>query len=79
MIIVTLAQLALFAYSLAENSSRTGSVIQLDPLNPMIGPAMEVLVNLGAKFQPCMFAADFINPPVRASLCSLLYCLSVHR
>lgn len=72
MIIVTLAQLAMFAYSLAENANRTGSAIQLEPLNPMIGPNMEILVNLGAKFQACMFPADFVNPPVRMhAYCSL--------
>ncbi|KAI8069938.1 hypothetical protein BC940DRAFT_296521 [Gongronella butleri] len=48
------AMLVLLIYELVRNSQLTGSVIQQPNLNPMIGPSFSVLVNIGAKFLPCM-------------------------
>lgn len=40
----------------------TGSPIQLKPsFNPMIGPSSYLLINMGARFVPCMHAIDGIT------------------
>ncbi|ORZ15195.1 rhomboid family-domain-containing protein [Absidia repens] len=49
--------LAILVYELIRNAAMTGSVIQTSPyFNPMIGPSFYTLINLGAKFTPCMRA-----------------------
>jgi len=46
---------AVFAYELARNSALTGSVIATKPtFNWMIGPSSATLINMGARFVPCM-------------------------
>ncbi|KAI7906902.1 rhomboid family-domain-containing protein [Cokeromyces recurvatus] len=32
----------------------TGRIIETNPFNPMIGPSFQVLVNIGARFTPCI-------------------------
>lgn len=50
-----LAMLAMMIYELVRNYQLTGSVIQTQPnFNVMIGPSFSVLINIGAKFTPCM-------------------------
>ncbi|KAI8336250.1 rhomboid family-domain-containing protein [Chlamydoabsidia padenii] len=50
-----LAMLAIMIYELVRNYQLTGSVIQTQPnFNVMIGPSFSVLINIGAKFTPCM-------------------------
>ena len=42
------------AVELAQSAQRTGKVIQTSPLNYMIGPSSELLINVGARFTACM-------------------------
>ncbi|ORZ00621.1 rhomboid family-domain-containing protein [Syncephalastrum racemosum] len=46
--------LIVLVIELVKNSQLTGSVIETNPFNVMIGPSFSVLVNMGAKFTPCM-------------------------
>ncbi|KAI8148568.1 rhomboid family-domain-containing protein [Fennellomyces sp. T-0311] len=49
------AMLIVLIVELVKNSQMTGSVIQTSPsFNPMIGPSFTVLINMGARFTPCM-------------------------
>ena len=50
-------------YELVRNHSVTGSVIATRPVfNYMIGPSPGVLINLGARFPPCMKYVDAVPP-----------------
>ncbi|ORY00783.1 rhomboid-domain-containing protein [Basidiobolus meristosporus CBS 931.73] len=58
---VSLAQLALVIYSLFRNSQLTGSWIQTQPyFNWLIGPSPETLINIGARFVPCMRSTNVL-------------------
>ncbi|KAK9702284.1 hypothetical protein K7432_011333 [Basidiobolus ranarum] len=62
---VSLAQLVLVIYSLYRNSQLTGSWIQTKPyFNWLIGPAPETLINIGARFVPCMHSTKMLNQPI---------------
>ncbi|CAG8503503.1 13378_t:CDS:1 [Funneliformis mosseae] len=68
--IVTLIQLALLIYEFIYNKQQTGSLIQINPFNPLIGPsASPTLIQLGARFVPCMKLVPSLdnNTPI---LCS---------
>lgn len=53
----SLVQLAVFIAELAKMGQYTGSPIQTKPsFNPMIGPSSYVMINMGARFTPCMHA-----------------------
>lgn len=52
---VSIIQVAVFIAELAKMGSYTGSPIQTKPaFNPMIGPSSYVMINMGARFTPCM-------------------------
>jgi hypothetical protein len=52
---ITVVQVAVFCGELARNAQLTGSPIAIKPsFNPMIGPSTDVLINMGARFVPCM-------------------------
>ncbi|KAL8805202.1 MAG: hypothetical protein Q9182_002077 [Xanthomendoza sp. 2 TL-2023] len=52
---LTLIQVAVFIAEIARNAVLTGSPIEIHPtFNPMIGPSPYVLINMGARFVPCM-------------------------
>lgn len=52
---VTTVQIAVFIGEIIKNSTTTGSPIMIHPqFNPMIGPSTYVLINMGARFVPCM-------------------------
>ncbi|KAA8912831.1 hypothetical protein FN846DRAFT_931639 [Sphaerosporella brunnea] len=61
---ITFVQVAVFCGELARNAVLTGSPIAIKPqFNYMIGPSTDVLINMGARFVPCMrevpgFATD---------------------
>ncbi|KAF4976513.1 hypothetical protein FZEAL_6831 [Fusarium zealandicum] len=60
--IFSLAQIAVFIAEIARNGILTGSPIQIKPrFNPMIGPSSEVLINMGARYTPCMRNVDQIQ------------------
>lgn len=47
--------IGVMAYELVRNNALTGSVIATRPqFNYMIGPSPSVLINIGARFPPCM-------------------------
>jgi membrane associated rhomboid family serine protease len=53
--ILSLIQIIVFIAELAKNGSLTGSGIEIHPnFNPMIGPSPYVLINMGARYVPCM-------------------------
>ncbi|KAF2723744.1 rhomboid-domain-containing protein [Polychaeton citri CBS 116435] len=48
-------QLIIFIVELVRNGTLTGSPIEIHPsFNPMVGPSPYVLINMGARYQPCM-------------------------
>ncbi|KAM3504631.1 hypothetical protein MY10362_003449 [Beauveria mimosiformis] len=51
----SLVQVAVFIAEIAKNGIMTGSPIMIKPqFNPMIGPSTQVLINMGARYAPCM-------------------------
>jgi len=53
--IFTAAQIGVFIGEIVRNAILTGSPIMIRPqFNPMIGPSSQVLINMGARFVPCM-------------------------
>lgn len=54
-IIVTTGQIIVFIIELARMGILTGSPFQSQPyFNPMLGPSTYLLVNMGARYVPCM-------------------------
>ncbi|KAH8146252.1 uncharacterized protein LAJ45_09694 [Morchella importuna] len=53
--IISTIQVSVFIAEIARNAILTGSPIMIKPqVNPMIGPSTNVLINMGARFVPCM-------------------------
>ncbi|KAH6611126.1 rhomboid family membrane [Trichoderma cornu-damae] len=53
--IFSVAQVAVFIAEIVRNGLLTGSPIMIKPqFNPMIGPSTQVLINMGARYVPCM-------------------------
>ncbi|KAK0342934.1 hypothetical protein LTR91_010133 [Friedmanniomyces endolithicus] len=53
--ILTVVELIVFIAELVKNGILTKSPIETHPsFNPMIGPSPYVLINMGARYQPCM-------------------------
>lgn len=51
----TLVQIVVFIAEIARNAVLTKSPIEIHPqFNPMIGPSPYVLINMGARYVPCM-------------------------
>lgn len=51
----TLVQVAVFIAEIVRNAMLTGSPIMVKPrFNPVIGPSTQVLINMGARYVPCM-------------------------
>ncbi|KAI9758632.1 MAG: hypothetical protein M4579_002943 [Chaenotheca gracillima] len=52
---LTLIQITVFIAELVKNAVLTKTPIEIHPqFNPMIGPSTWVLINMGARFVPCM-------------------------
>ena len=52
---LTIIQLVVFLAQFIRNAVLTGTPIELHPsFNPMIGPSPYLLINMGARYQPCM-------------------------
>ncbi|KAF8807315.1 rhomboid-domain-containing protein [Phlegmacium glaucopus] len=61
--ILTAAMIGVFIYELILNSRQQGSPLSFKPVvNPMLGPSSSALINLGARFPPCMKLVDQIPP-----------------
>lgn len=60
---MTLVHTIVFCVELGRNQALQGSPISTKPyFNPMIGPSTDVLINMGARFVPCMrLAPKFMN------------------
>ncbi|CEP12629.1 hypothetical protein [Parasitella parasitica] len=52
--ITGIIMIGVFVYELIRNNTLSGSAIQTNPFNPMIGPNYMALINMGSKFVPCM-------------------------
>lgn len=53
--LVTLIQVIVFIVELVKMSQLTGSAFQTKPyFNPMLGPSTYLLINMGARYAPCM-------------------------
>ncbi|KAK5133312.1 hypothetical protein LTR08_007837 [Meristemomyces frigidus] len=52
---LTTIQLVVFLAQFIRNAVLTGTPIEIHPsFNPMIGPSPYLLINMGARYQPCM-------------------------
>lgn len=59
---ISVVQVAVFIAELARNAVLTGSPIMTKPyFNPMIGPSPNCLVEMGARYVPCMRRIDHYN------------------
>lgn len=60
--ILTVIQTIVFIVEFIQMGILTGSPIQTQPIfNPMIGPSSYVLINMGARFTPCMHGINNIT------------------
>ncbi|WWC91298.1 uncharacterized protein L201_006241 [Kwoniella dendrophila CBS 6074] len=60
---LTIVMTSLMVYELVANYQAMGSPIATKPtFNPMIGPSSEVLINIGARFPPCMKYVEALPP-----------------
>lgn len=54
---------AVFIYELVVNSSAQGTPVSFKPtVNPMLGPSSVALINVGARFPPCMKLVEAVPP-----------------
>lgn len=61
-IVVTLIQIFVFIAELVKMSKLTGSAFQTKPyFNPMLGPSTYLLINMGARYIPCMHPMEGIT------------------
>lgn len=61
-IVVTIIQVCVFIAELAKMANLTGSAFQTKPyFNPMLGPSTYVLINMGARYVPCMHQISDIS------------------
>ena len=60
--LISIIEICVFLGELGRNWTLTGSPIQTKPsFNPMIGPSVYVLINMGARFAPCMQPIKELN------------------
>ncbi|KAF2199744.1 rhomboid-domain-containing protein [Delitschia confertaspora ATCC 74209] len=60
--ILTVVQIGVFIGEIIKNAMLTGSPIEIHPsFNPMIGPSPYVLINMGARYPPCMHNVEVIT------------------
>ncbi|KAF7551545.1 hypothetical protein G7046_g7694 [Stylonectria norvegica] len=58
----SLIQVGVFIGEIVRNATLTGSPIMIKPsFNPMIGPSSAVLINMGARYVPCMHNVEDIQ------------------
>ncbi|KAI9478730.1 MAG: rhomboid family-domain-containing protein [Benjaminiella poitrasii] len=63
------AMIGVFIYEIIRNHQLSGSWIQTNPLNPMIGPNYMALINMGSKFVPCMRETSQYPPTTSLNNC----------
>ncbi|KAJ1565782.1 hypothetical protein HK096_010177 [Nowakowskiella sp. JEL0078] len=54
LILVTILQIGALVWSLVYNYQVTGSFIQTNPFNFMIGPSPQILIFMGSRYVPCI-------------------------
>ncbi|KAF8078720.1 hypothetical protein FPV67DRAFT_1571718 [Lyophyllum atratum] len=60
---LTAVMTGVFVYELIVNSRAQGTPVSMKPVvNPMLGPSSSALINLGARFPPCMKLIDAVSP-----------------
>jgi len=60
--IFSIAQIAVFIGEIVRNGLLTGTPIMIKPqFNFMIGPSTQVMINMGARYAPCMHNVDEIQ------------------
>lgn len=60
--VVSAAQIVVFIVEFVRMGVETGSPLQLKPsVNPMLGPSPYLLINMGARYGPCMHYIDKIT------------------
>lgn len=82
---VTLVQVIVFIVELAKMSHLTGLAFQTKPyFNPMLGPSTYLLINMGARYIPCMHPVERVtndmtlnfpcpnSTSIETNVCSLL-------
>ncbi|KZV77506.1 rhomboid-domain-containing protein [Peniophora sp. CONT] len=53
--VLSVVMVAVFIYELVINSQQQGTPVSFHPVvNPMLGPSSSALINVGARFPPCM-------------------------
>lgn len=63
---LTLVMCAVMVYELVENNRFQGSPISTKPyFNFMLGPSSTVLINIGARFAPCMRLVKDVLPTLQ--------------
>jgi membrane associated rhomboid family serine protease len=60
--VLTIIQFSVFIAEIVKNAQLTGSPIMTQPsFNPMIGPSTQVLINMGARYVPCMHNVSVVQ------------------
>ncbi|KAH8928497.1 rhomboid-domain-containing protein [Atractiella rhizophila] len=59
--VLSLGILVAFIVEIARNWKEQGKPIATSPFNPFIGPTSTVLINVGARFTPCMKPTSLAN------------------
>jgi membrane associated rhomboid family serine protease len=60
---VSVVQVGLLCYAMYLNQKNTGTLIEMDPFNVMIGPSSGTLILMGARYTPCMRAGTGFDKP----------------
>ncbi|KAF8230653.1 rhomboid-domain-containing protein [Tricholoma matsutake] len=64
--VLSLVMVAVFIYELVVNSRAQGTPVSFKPtVNPMLGPSSSALINVGARFPPCMKLVQAVPPSLR--------------
>ncbi|TFK30349.1 rhomboid-domain-containing protein [Coprinopsis marcescibilis] len=64
--VLTAVMIGVCIYELVLNAREQGSPISTKPIiNPMLGPSSSALINLGARFPPCMKLVADVPPSTR--------------
>ncbi|KAJ7103612.1 hypothetical protein B0H15DRAFT_875192 [Mycena belliarum] len=64
--ILTAAMVAILIYELVANKNAQGTPLSFKPVvNYMLGPSSTVLINIGARFPPCMKLVESVPPTMQ--------------
>ncbi|KAG6912037.1 hypothetical protein DXG01_000285 [Tephrocybe rancida] len=76
---LTTVMIGVFIYELVVNSRAQGTPVSMKPvINPMLGPSSSALINLGARFPPCMKLVDAVPPSTNFGFPIFLHAGFVH-